>query len=218
MGLIGLVAIVAVWVYYGAVVKPLFRAVAEVSQAGRVAKGQLREIEQAFTQEPQLRRQRLQLEQQVARLRAAIPTEEGLPAVIERLTELAGQTGVKLQLIVPQRPLASATQTTGRSGEAKALRAERSAGTGEGSGLPPYTEIPIQLDALAGFHQLGTFLSRVEQGEHPMQLRSLRISENPKLLRRQVVKMTLAAYLLPSTSSGKPAAANAPGSTGSGGS
>ena len=200
VGLIGLVAIVAVWVYYGAVVKPLFRAVAEVTQAGRVAKGQLREIEQAFTQEPQLRRQHLELEQQVARLRAAIPTEEGLPAVIERLTELAGQTGVKLQLIVPQRPLASATQTTGRSG------------------VPPYTEIPIQLDALAGFHQLGTFLSRVEQGEHPMQLRSLRISENPKLLRRQVVKMTLAAYLLPSTSSGKPAAANASGSTSAGGS
>ena len=200
VGLIGLLAIVAVWVYYGAVVKPLFRAVAEVSQAGRVAKGQLREIEQAFTQEPQLRRQRLQLEQQVARLRAAIPTEEELPAVIERLMELAGQTGVKLQLIVPQRPLTNAAQTTGRSG------------------VPPYTEIPIQLDALAGFHQLGAFLSRVEQGEHPMQLRSLRISKNPKLLRRQVVKMTLATYLLSSPLSGKPAAANAPGSTSSGGS
>ena len=87
-----------------------------------------------------------------------------------------------------------------------------------GSQAPAYTEIPIQLEALTGFHQLGAFLSRVEQGEPPMQVRSLRINENPKLLRRQAVKMTLVVYAMPSMPSGKPAAANAPGSAGPGGS
>lgn len=180
MVLISLLASLAVWVYYGYVLKPLVRAVAEVRQTERAARGQLREIEQAFTQEPQLHQQRRQLEQEVAHLREVIPTEEELPTVIERLTELGGQTGVKLQLIAPQRPLAS----TNHSKESAA-------------GLL-YTEIPIQLDALGGFHQLGAFLSLVEQGEHPVQLRSLRISENPKLLRRHVVKMILVAYVMPS--------------------
>ena len=180
MALIGLLAILAVWVYYGAVVNPLFQAVARVNQVVRVARDQLREVEYALTQEPQLHQQRRQMEQQVAHLRDVILTEEALPVVIERLTALAGQTGVKLQLITPQRPLVSATQTK------------------TASPAPLSTEIPIQLDALAGFHQLGTFLSRAEQGEQPIQLRSLRISENPKLLRRHVVKMTLVAYVMPS--------------------
>ncbi len=179
MVLISLLASLAVWVYYGYVLKPLVRAVAEVSQAGRMARGQLREIEQAFTQEPELHQQHRQLEQEVAHLREVIPTEEELPTVIERLTELGGQTGVKLQLIAPQRPLVSTN-------------------TKESSTGLLYTEIPIQLDALGGFHQFGAFLSLVEQGEHPMQLRSLRISENPKLLRRHVVKMILVAYVMPS--------------------
>ena len=178
--LIGLLAILAVWVYYGYVVTPLFQAVAQVNQAVRVARDQLRESEHALTQEPQLHQQHRQMEQQVARLWDVILTEDELPVVMERLTALAGQTGVKLQLITPQRPLVSATETK------------------TPSPAPLYTEIPIQLDALAGFHQLGTFLSRVEQDEQPSQLRSLRISENPKLLRRHVVKMTLVAYVMPS--------------------
>ena len=75
--------------------------------------------------------------------------------------------------------------------------------------LELYKEIPIQIDALAGFHQMGMFLSRVESGAQPMQVRMLRISDNPSEPRRHVVKLQLVAYfasLLPVDNSSSPSA------------
>ena len=227
VAVIGLLVIVALWGYYRYVFTPLFQAAMQTNQAARTANSRLREMEQAFSQEPQLRQQHLQLKEQVARLRAVIPMEEGLPVVMEQLTTLAGQTGVKIQSLTPQLPLINPSESIApkeskpRKGSKsrKGAKAKHEPSTPKaGSQTPAYTEIPIQLEALTGFHQLGAFLSRVEQGEPPMQVRSLRINENPKLLRRQAVKMTLVVYAMPSMPSGKPAVANAPRSAGPGGS
>ncbi|MBI4322675.1 MAG: type 4a pilus biogenesis protein PilO [Candidatus Omnitrophica bacterium] len=156
----------------------------------RLAKQQLRDIEQALIQEPQLQQQRRQLEDRMARLRTTVLTEDELPTMIEQLTDLAGQTGVKIQLISPQRAFPASLSPDA------------------------YKEIPIQIEALAGFHQLGTFLSRVELGTQPMQVRTLRISENPKLLRRHLVKLTLLAYAM--SSALKPALSQRPTDTAGG--
>ena len=183
--LVGLLAVLVLWVYYAYILTPLVQRVWQVGGEARTLRGQLRAIEQAIVQEPQLRQQHRQLADEVEKLRTTLPSEEELPAVIERLADLASQTGVKLQLITPQRPLQ---------------------GHGIGAGPTPsapttspalYKEIPIDMEALAGFHQLGTFLSRIELGEQPMQLRSLHISQDAKMLRRHVVKMTLVAYVAP---------------------
>lgn len=175
--LLSVLAVLLVWGYYGYILTPLWRRVSEVSTQTRLAKQQLRDIEQALIQEPQLHQQRRQLEDRMAHLRTAILTEDELPTMMEHLTTLAGQSGVKIQLISPQR--------------AGAPRAS-------------YQEIPIQIEALAGFHQLGTFLSRVELGTQPIEVRSLRVSENPKLLRRHLVKLTVIAYAMPSDRAGGP--------------
>ena len=114
-----------------------------------------------------------------------LPAEEELPVIIERLSDLASQSGVKIQLVMPQRPLQG-----GAGGAVPQPSAPSSPAL--------YKEIPIEIDALAGFHQLGTFLSRIELGEQAMQLRSLRISQNAKTSRRHLVKMTLVAYVIPS--------------------
>lgn len=192
-----LLAAVVLWVYYAYILTPLLQNVSRLGQELRTVRSQLREVEQAIVQEPQLRQQYQRLADETAKWRAALPAEDELPAVIERLSEVAGQTGVKIQLITPQRPL------QGPSG---------SAGQPAGSQSPVlYKEIPIAIDALAGFHQLGTFLSRIESGEQPMQLRGLRISENSQALRRHLVKITLIAYVAPSTT--KPSADRSPSGT-----
>lgn len=177
--LVGILAVFAGGVYYTYVLKPLLRAVSEVGATVRTATAQLREIEQGLIQEPRLHQQRHELAERIAQWQTRIPPAEGLAAVIERLTDLAAQTGVKIQLISPQR-----------AGPAT-VRPSASA--------PFYKEIPIQIDAIAGFHQLGVFLGRIELADQPMQLRSLRINEHPTLLRRHLVKMTLVTYTGPPT-------------------
>lgn len=180
-------AVALLWVYYGAILSPLARAAIRTGQEFRQATRQLQDIEQALVQEPQLLQQQREMDARVAQLRSSVPAEDQLPNVLQHLTEVAAQTGIKVQSVTPQ-PSASKDPPT------------------------LYRHVPIQLDALAGYHQLGVFLSRVETEGPPMQLQSLRIAANPKLLRRHDVKMLLVASLALLAPPEEPAAGKRPSS------
>ena len=151
--LIGLLAVLVLWVYYAYILAPPVQRVWQMGGEVRALRGQLRDVEQAIVQEPQLRQQHRQLAGEVEKLRTALPSEEELPAVIERLSGLASQTGVKLQLITPSPPA---------------------------SGPALYKEIPIDIEALAGFHQLGTFLDILERSDRFMRVERLRVARQDR--------------------------------------
>jgi len=156
---------ISLWVYYTLLFKPMFQEAVRLGQEVRTASLKLQHTEQAITQEPQLRQEYERLQEALQGLRKALPPPEDLPSVIGLLSDVASQTSVKIQTIFPQRSLEDREETPRREPAS--------------SDVPElYTEIPIQIDALTGFHQLGTFLSRVESGAQPMQLRSIRITEN----------------------------------------
>ena len=195
-------AVLILWAYYAAALKPLFGSMSRLGQEIRTKSTQLRHIEQAAAQEPQLREEHTRLSSQTQAFQTSLPAEGGLPSTIERLSDLASQTGLKIRTIFPQRTL----ETLGSGTDPKAEAAK-----------PPelYKEIPIQIDALAGYHQLGSFLSRVESGPHPMKLKSLRISGDDKEPRRHNMKMILIAYF---ASSGTRSSGGTAGGGGAGGS
>jgi len=174
------------WVYYAYVLTPLFRRVVQLGQDIRTTSITLRHIEQAIAQEPQLRQESDRLRETIQALSTSLPSKEELPSVIELLSDVASQTGVKIQTIFPQRAFES------EETPAHAKPPDK--------GRDFYTQIPIQIDALGGFHQLGSFLSRVESGPQPIQLKSLRISGNPKEPRRHTMKIVLAVYFAASPS------------------
>ena len=64
------------------------------------------------------------------------------------------------------------------------------------AGPLPYRGIPIQIDALAGFHQVGAFVSQMEGGDQAMRLRQCRINANSKDLRRHQVRITMVGYFM----------------------
>lgn len=168
-----LLAAVCLGVYYAYVFRPLVNTVVQLGQAVHTQQTQLQAFKQLIAQESQLHQEQARLTATVQRERAALPSNQELPAVLERLATVASQAGVKVQTVMPQRVSVSLpTQNT----------------------PPLYKEIPIQIEGLAGFHQLGTFLSQIELGGQPMQVRKLHISENAKDPRRHTVEMTLIGY------------------------
>ena len=179
----GFVGVVILWIYGVYLVGPLLREAGSLSEQVRSAREQLRTLEAATSNEAVLRDQHRQLNETVASLRKMLPPEEEIPAVIEHLSDLASQTGVRIQVILPQHQgdtpedARNATQPQGKTA----------------SGPVVFKEVPIQIDALAGYHELGAFLSLVESGEKPMLVSSLRISGS-KDLRRQVIKVILRSY------------------------
>lgn len=179
---------VVLWVYYAYLLNPLSREVARLGQAIQANGTKLQFVQQSVGQIPQLREEYRRLSESLKSIQTALPSEEGMPTVIERLSDLASQTGVKIRTVFPQRTLESLGTLAGASSP--------SAATKPPAVKPPelYKEIPIQIDALAGFHQLGAFLSRVESGAQPMQLKTLRINGDPKEPRRHTMKIVLTAY------------------------
>ena len=175
--LAGGLAMIILWAYSAAIFGPLKREADRLGQEVRTARERLKGLEIATSNEAALREQHQQLNQTVESLRKLLPAEQEVPAVIERLSNLASQSGLKIQAISPLRPIDPSAQKSGA-----------------GSRPIVYREIPIQIDALAGYHQLGTFLSLVESGDKPMQVSSLQISQNPREVKRHNIKLLLHSY------------------------
>jgi Tfp pilus assembly protein PilO len=176
----GMLAVLIWWMYTSYLIKPLMREVASVGQQVRSARERLRVLEAAVARETALREQHRQLNQTVTSLRGQLPAEEELPAVIEHLSDLASQAQVKIQTIFPRR----SSKSQGADGGPRPTA----------PGAVVYKDILIEIDALAGYHQLGTFLSFVESGDKPMQVSTLRISGDSKDSKRHRIKLLLRSY------------------------
>ena len=133
--------------------------------------------------EPALRAQHGQWNEKVKSFRLLLPPREEESVVLERLSNLARQIQVKVQAIFPQRA------------------------AGKGPAVPShpvvYEDVLIHIDATAGYHQLGTFISLLEAEEHPMRVSSLRIVANPKESKRHTITLLIRAYFSTSSTSGK---------------
>lgn len=176
--LFGLIAVVvlALYVSYLYCLQPLGRAVARLTQQVREATVQVRQLEQLVAQAPVLRQEHTQLHAAVARLRDQLPSEDELPSVIERLSGLANQAGVRILSIFPQR-------------------ADTYPNTPNAAAPLPFYAVTIEIEALSGFHQLGMFLSQVESGDQPIEVTQLRISHSERELRRHAVQLVLRTYV-----------------------
>lgn len=191
----GFLGIGVLSVYFSMILKPLWREAASLGERVSSARAQLEGLRQSITNEAALSQQHRSLQEAVISLRTQLPSETELPAMIEFLSGLASQTQVKIQTIFPQR--------------ATNLPDERLL-AGQGNmprELMVYKEIPIQIDAQANFHQLGTFLSLVEASQKPMQVSTLRISGNPKEPRWHNVSLSLLTYFAVSEDAAGDAAA-----------
>ncbi len=191
--LVLMLAIFILWVYYAFMFKPLIKQVSGLGSQVKTSSLQLQHAQEAIAKEGPARQEHERLRTKINELHTHFPPEEELPSAIKVLSDLATQSGVKIQTIFPQR-----------AGNLLELP-KKDKPVADAPAKPPdlYTEIPIQIDAVAGFHKLGMFLSRVESGAQPMQLRSLRIEANPSEIKRHEVKIVIAVYFL-ATPSSKP--------------
>ena len=191
VALLAMLGLVVLWVYSTYLIQPTWRQSVAVGKEVRDAKNELRMLKAVTANEDMLRQQQQALNETVTSLRHLLPGDDELPAMIETLSNLANQSQVKINTIFPQRPLGK--NTTGGKGANEVIS-------------PVYKEIPIQIDAQAGYHQLGTFLGLVEASDKLMHVSSLRISSNPKMPKRHLIKMVISAYFLdaPETAAGSP--------------
>lgn len=167
---------IILWVYAVYILGPLMREAADVRRQMQAARQQLKALEWTTANEAMLQEQSRQLDQSVLALRRLLPGEEELSSVIERLSGFASQAKVKIVTISP-RP--ADTQRSNEAADAASLY---------------YKTIPIHIDAEAGYHQLGSFLSLVESDSKPLRVFSLKISSDANEPKHHRIKLVIRAY------------------------
>lgn len=185
-----LMAALFLYVLVVLVVGPLRREAYQVKQALPAARERARALQFGTMNESALREQYRQMEQQVGTLRADLPSEDAVSGTIEVLSAMADKTEVKIQTIFPLR----GSREERDKAKDKAKDKDKEAAEDSPS---VFKETLIQIDALAGYHQLGSFLGAIEASAKPMRLSSLRISANPNELKRHNVKIVIRAYFAP---------------------
>lgn len=193
LGAMVAVGSVTVYVYFAFLVGPLWQKAVDLGQRVRTSREELQTLRAATANEGAIREQYQALQTTVGSLRSFLPPEKDLPAVIEVLSNLAQRTNVKIQTIFPQRSLADQQAVTTAKNNPAAIPEP-----------VVYRQVPIQIDAQSGFHQLGLFLSMVEAEATPMELRSLRVASDPREPKRHTVKMVIDAYFAADSAIGQP--------------
>ena len=178
--LVGGLGALILYLYAVFIIGPIRRESRELVRDSQNAQEKLRGLEAVVANEATIRQQYEQADQAVRGLRSQLPAESELSQLIQLLTDWADRSQVKIQTISPQRP--ETVQETG-SGQ-------------PGSDKPVvYEDIFIQIDALAGYHQLGVFLNLIEGSDKPLHLSTLKISGNAREPKRSNIKLLLGTYL-----------------------
>jgi len=167
------------WMYFTLLLGPLMRRSGVLGDRVRTVKQELDALERVVGNEARVNQQHEELTRSVAKMRGTLPSEGELPSVMEVLSDLASKSQVKIQTIYPQR-------TPGE---------RQFAAEATGSDGPAFTTVPIEIDALAGYHELGTFLNLIEgSSSPPVEVASLRLSGNPRDIRRHNMKIVVIGY------------------------
>ena len=103
-----------------------------------------------------------------------LPDEKDIPSFLEGLASMAKESNVKILSVTPQ-PFTT-----------KGLDEET---------VKYFREMPIVITAKSGYHQLGQFINKLEQGERFTEIQDLFVQYDGKYPRAHNVRIVLKAYV-----------------------
>ena len=138
---------------------------------------QMGRVRHDLAQMPSLEKKQADLSSQYSLPAPAGPPEEQLPDLLEKIAQAARSSRVRVTTLKPQQEIGQLH--VGPSG---------------------YLEIPLELSAVAGYHQVGRFLDELERSEHLVRLREIEVRPSSDDLSSHQVRMVLLAFLVPVSS------------------
>jgi Tfp pilus assembly protein PilO len=160
-------------VYFHLLLRPqaagMFGAMARVNKM----KADLKKAETDIARIGEMKASIASYDEKIGRYGDLLPTEEGIPALLESLADMARGSNMKIVSIIP----AEDQESKPRSGQA-------------------YQTIPIVISAKAGYHELGKFFSTLESSERFMKIADIRIKSGVASPKRHDVDLLVLTYIL----------------------
>lgn len=171
-----LICVMVIVGYFFLFLSPLIAKLSNVSRKVSKLKGDLTIADFAIGDMPKLGSEIEELKKNAIVYSNKLPKEEEFPALLESLSRMAQNTDVKITKILPAKD----TETHAP----------------EKSTLCIYQERKILIDAQCGYHQLGTFISELENAERFMEISNITIESLKAAPRRHNVQLIVKTFIL----------------------
>ena len=138
----------------------------------RKAKKSLANIKTAREKLPQLEAEIVRLRQKAEELESRLPSKTELPELLERLSEVAERSRMKIIEIHPFE-------------------------TVQAEGIPSatYEELLIAITAKSGYHELGSFISQLESSKRMFVVREIMIQFDPGDQKKHHIKLVVVTFV-----------------------
>ena len=169
----GLLSILVVVIYISFMLMPqierVFEAVGQVSKVG----ADLKEAQYNIANIPKFKSSLVTYEEKVDRYEKMLPAQQEIPSLLESLSDMAKKSNVKIIGIMP---------VVGKEDRAKKGQI--------------YKEIPILINAKSGYHELGKFLSNMENADRFMKVSGIQIKFNSQSPKKHDTEIMVLTYIL----------------------
>lgn len=169
-----LVMTVIVAVYFQVFFRPVIKDAGTILPKVSRLKADLRDAKFLISRKETIEEEGRSLKLKKDRYEKIFPSQEEIPRLLESLSEMAGKSGVK---IIGIKPLSKEETLTEEHSEV-------------------YREIPIEIMARSGYHQLGQFLQNLETGERFIMVKDLEISTSTDNVKTHNARLIASTYIL----------------------
>jgi type IV pilus assembly protein PilO len=171
--LIGLVSLIVFVVYFQFILRPQIAGTARAVMKMTRARADLASAKSAISNIEALKKDIGSYKAKIVRYEEMLPAAEEIPSLLENLSTMARKSNVKIVGITPM-----ATK--------KELKAKPQI----------YKEIPILISAKSGYHELGKFLSNLENSDRFMKIADIEIRTNRSTPKKHDVELLVVTYIL----------------------
>jgi len=171
--LAALIAILAVILYFTLLLKPQVERVIGTVIKNHKMKVELKSMESEIANIARYRKEAGAYKDKVERYERMLPAEQEIPSLLENLSGMARSSGVKIVGITP----VSISQEKMREGNI-------------------YQEIPILISAKSGYHELGSFMDKLEDSDRFMKVADIEINANKSSPRKHDLEVLILTYVL----------------------
>lgn len=171
--LVALATVTVLFAYFHLLFMPqvsgLFSTLAKVNKL----KTELKNAEADISRIGEMRSAIASYDEKIGRYGDVLPTETGIPTLLESLSDMARSSGMKIVSIVPVVDKVNKPQR----GQA-------------------YQTIPIMMSVRAGYHELGKFFSTIEDSERFIKIADIRIKSIAASPKKHDVELLVLTYIL----------------------
>lgn len=161
--------------YYLMFLSPVITKFLKVYHEASKVQSKIDKTELSIGRLPVLKKEIDELKAKAVYYSSKLPKEEEFPVVLESLSKMALDTGVKITKIMPVK------------------ESEEESSANQHSDI--YSQESILIDAQCGYHQLGTFISELENAERFMEVSDIRIEANKTNPKRHNVQLIVKTFI-----------------------